>query len=87
MTLRREGNALILEGHIGIEDAWDLKLALLGLRDEPAPTVDLSRLEGLDLSAVQLLLCFVREKGEASWKPPEREELRALLERLGVLRC
>ncbi|MGB9791884.1 MAG: hypothetical protein ACPLTR_04810 [Thermacetogeniaceae bacterium] len=87
MTLKREGNALIIEGSVGIEDAWDLKLALKGLKGEPSPVVDLSRLEGVDLSAVQLFLCFVREKEGVSFKPPLREELRALLERMGVLRC
>lgn len=87
MTLRREGNALFLEGSVGIEDAWELKQALKALKEEASPVVDLSRLEGLDLSAFQLLLCFVREKRDAAFRPPESEELRALLGLLGVLRC
>lgn len=86
MTINRQGNVLSLDGSLTIEDSWELKQALVELKAENGTSLDLSRLEGIDLSIVQLLLCFILE-ADVSINPPAQEELCSILGAMGVLKC
>lgn len=87
MTITRKGSVLLLEGSLSIEDSWELKQALIELKAETGTSIDLRDLEGIDLSIVQLLLCFIREVADVSLDPPVQEELRSILGAMGVLKC
>jgi|GEM_PF-6095909 len=87
MTITRKDGALLLQGSFSIEDAWELRQALIDLKTKAGPSLDLRHLEGIDLSIAQLLLCFVREVADISIDPPVQEDLRSILRTLGVLKC
>lgn len=87
MSFKKNGSTLLLEGIVDVRDALQVKEALMELRSEKQPVIDLGPLESLDLSIVQLLVAFSRSVCGVKILAPEKGEIRELLRLLGVLEC
>lgn len=85
MPLVRNGETLSLVGRLSVEDASELKNALLDLKDAQSPVLDLRDLEDFDFSIFQLLFAFWREAGSVSVIPPLSAKIRKFLEIVEVL--
>ncbi|NPV29361.1 MAG: STAS domain-containing protein [Firmicutes bacterium] len=85
MPLARNGETLSLVGRLSVEDASELKDALLDLKNAQSPVLDLRDLEEFDFSIFQLLFAFWREADSASVIPPLSTRIRRFLEIVEVL--
>ncbi|MDH7577621.1 MAG: STAS domain-containing protein [Bacillota bacterium] len=85
MPLVKKDNVLSLVGRLSVDDAPDLKHALLDLKEAQSPVLDLRDLEDFDFSIFQLLFAFWHEAGSVSAIPPLSTRIRKFLEIVEVL--